>query len=125
MIPIDQTIFGKTGNCFPACVASILQLKLSEVPDWCTTEGDNWFLAFRKWCQETRGLYPVMLLLDEKTSVKDLFPGFTLIGGNGPRGLKHEVIYLHGKLFHDPHPSRAGLETIEDMILFVSFNPLW
>jgi len=125
MIRVDQTILGETGNCFPACVASVLELDLSEVPNWCSIDGDRWFLAFRDWCWENKGLFPVLLLLNLATDVEDVFPGFTLVGGDGPRGFKHEVIFLNGKLFHDPHPSRAGLETVEDMIVFARFNPLW
>jgi len=35
MIPVYQTIFTKgEGNCFPAAIASILELSLDEVPNW-------------------------------------------------------------------------------------------
>lgn len=34
MIPVDQTTYGHTdGNCFSACVASILEIPIEEVPN--------------------------------------------------------------------------------------------
>jgi len=31
---IDQTTFGEEGNCFAACVATVLGMRLEEVPDF-------------------------------------------------------------------------------------------
>ena len=40
MILVKQTKFGKgEGNCFPACLASVLELSLEEVPE---IRGENW-----------------------------------------------------------------------------------
>ena len=47
MKPVKQTRTGSNGNCFQACVASVLELPLEAVPDFCN--GADWFLEFSKW----------------------------------------------------------------------------
>jgi hypothetical protein len=44
----------------------------------------------------------------------DVPRGFAIGSGTSPRGHHHAVIVLDGKLWHDPHPSRAGIECIEE-----------
>lgn len=38
--------------------------------------------------------------------------GYAIACGKSVRGLDHAVIVLDGELWHDPHPSRAGLTSI-------------
>jgi hypothetical protein len=35
---------------------------------------------------------------------------YHVISGPGPRGCHHSVVGLNGKMVHDPHPDRTGLE---------------
>lgn len=43
MQPVKQTINGIGGNCFPACIASILELSLDDVPHFFRgSAGGNW-----------------------------------------------------------------------------------
>jgi hypothetical protein len=46
--------------------------------------------------------------------LKDHPNEFYLASGTSPRGVSHVVIYQNGKMYHDPHPSQAGLK--EDSI---------
>lgn len=46
--------------------------------------------------------------------------GHVIVSGTSPRKWVldgHAVIYFHGKLFHDPHPSRAGLVDVKSWFL--------
>jgi hypothetical protein len=43
----------------------------------------------------------------------DVPRGFAIGSGTSPRGHHHAVIVLDGKLWHDPHPSRAGIPEFE------------
>ena len=53
MIKIWQTQFGDgNGNCFQACVASILELTLNEVPHFCRDYGKDWVWQTGKWLQK-------------------------------------------------------------------------
>lgn len=40
--------------------------------------------------------------------------GFAIGSGTSPRGFHHAVIVLNGAVWHDPHPSRAGIEAIAE-----------
>lgn len=43
MIPVYQTLFGKGGDCFRACVASILEVKIESLPNFCSWNEETWF----------------------------------------------------------------------------------
>lgn len=115
MIPVDQDKFGMPhGNCMAACVASVLELPLAEVPNFVEF-GEEWwaklveFLASRScavvWCRrEAHACQQI-----------DLHPivsagHFLIVSGPSPRGdFLHCVIEHRGAIVHDPHPSRAGI----------------
>jgi histidinol-phosphate phosphatase family protein len=117
MKPIDQTKFGMPeGNCFSACIASILHVQLSDVPAFCKYE--DWWERFTVWLKE-RGLWAVPLKYNEE------FPpaGFHILSGKSPRGdFQHSVVALGNDIVHDPHPSRVGIETRVDQILIIPID---
>lgn len=51
MIPTLQTNAGGRGNCMAACLASILEIPIEEVPDYRAVEsaGGSWMNAFNTW----------------------------------------------------------------------------
>lgn len=106
MTPADQTLFrerGETGNCMQACLATILGLPLHEVPHFALF-GRNWTNAFTDWC-DAKGL-------DWSGDTPENRPKELCIAmGTSPRDPKgqHAVVYHHGRMVFDPHPSRAGL----------------
>ena len=66
MKPVDQTRFGSPdGNCFAACVASLLEIPLEEAPNLMNL--DEWYRAFEVWLRP-RGLYPVGFSCDNESS---------------------------------------------------------
>ena len=105
MKPVDQDKFGKPdGNCFSACVASILELPLSEVPAF-GHKNKNWWDDFRRWCHK-RELEPLIVTFPEEAELPECY----YIGsGQGKRGLLHSTVWYGDRLIHDPHPSRSGL----------------
>lgn len=121
MKPVDQTRFGvPEGNCFAACVASLLELPLEQVPHF-PDHGADWYSAFRDWLRARR-LYPVCF---EVKRPEDGRPdGMHILSGKSPRGeFLHSVVAKGAYIVHDPHPSRAGIRTEEDAILLVPFDP--
>lgn len=115
--PVDQTSFGdgaggaEPGNCFAACVASLLDLPIAAVPNFATELA--WFQALAKWSW-TRGLWPFRLLVSPHL-IEATPPSLCYIAsGPGPRGFRHAVVMRDGALVHDPHPSRAGLASEPD-----------
>lgn len=128
MKPVDQTTFGEEGNCFAACVASILELPIEEVPNFCVAyPHDTWFEEFNRWL-EPRGLACVSMQADvvDVEAFCASAPRIPLIvDGRSPRGRRHGVVYVDGKLAHDPHPSRDGIieNTIRKFWLLLSEVP--
>jgi len=115
--PLDQTIFGvvtpedgkRPGNCWQACVASLLDLPLDQVPHFIEVSPRTWERHTRRFVFEHTGL-DLGCFLPEFPLTE---PGQYVIGsGPSPRGdFLHAVILdgATGALAHDPHPSRAGL----------------
>lgn len=115
MKPVDQDEFwspdGKRGNCQQAAVASILGLRLAEVPNFHDCPEGFWdgYHAFL----ESRGF------IDIELPVNHCPDCYYLAYGKSPRGVAHAVVYRDGKLAHDPHFSRAGIAEVEEVHLIV------
>jgi hypothetical protein len=114
MKPVDQTIFGAPhGNCFAACVASILELPLEDVPNF-VLEGEGWWNAAKAWLHE-RG-YALLWVKHDAVACGYVDPNplidaghYIITTGQSPRGeFLHCVIEHRGRIVHDPHPSRDG-----------------
>lgn len=119
MTPVDQTYDMELGNCLQACVATILDLKIDDVPNFMKTHGPRWFVELRAWLDK-RGKYAVYVST-LNSLVSHVYPHeLHWIGvGDGPRGVRHAVVCLHNQVVHDPHPSREGLAEIEDALIIV------
>lgn len=107
MKPCLQTSFGdKQGNCFSACIASLLELAIEDVPNFCVDYGeDDWQNEAEKWLGK-RGLALVSVQINEEVPAWDFY---WMAGGKSGRGIYHAVIYRAGELVHDPHPSGCGI----------------
>jgi hypothetical protein len=116
---VDQTKFGvREGNCFAACVASLLDLTIVDVPHLMAEE--RWFEASLDWL-EPRGFWAICLRTQERDQ-RETIRGLYVLSGRSPRGdFLHSVVARGDTIEHDPHPSRAGLLTRDDAILIVPF----
>lgn len=115
MIPVDQDVFGEEkGNCWSACIASILELKLKEVPNFCGGQDHNFKpCSPDDWAKETgiwlekRGYVGAFFL------APDIYrpDSFHILSGKSPRGeWEHAVVALGNALVHDPHFSKNYLD---------------
>ena len=120
MIPVQQTVLkhdpdnGQHGDCFRACVCSLLELSIGEVPHFTLLPDDIWWDGFVSYMRG-RG-YDVHwgkygLCIEPKDITE-----FYIITGTSPRGVHHAVIYSDGKLVHDPHPDGSGVVDIVNYI---------
>jgi hypothetical protein len=122
MIRVDQTTFGfPGGNCFSACVASLLEIQLDSVPYFMAD--DEWFQRFSDWLAP-QGLWPVCFKLDGAWRPD----GLHILSGKSPREPEnpdalHSVVARHDHIVHDPHPSRGGLLRRDDIVLLVPLDP--
>lgn len=135
MIPVDQAFLTERdgfGDCWRACVASILELPRSDVPTWreVTDSSEQW-AATRSWLQP-RG-WDLIYLHPWLPRPEDHPQRYVIVCGTSPREVAHavvgdmavpiverrddlasdhygrEITRNHIHIAHDPHPSRAGL----------------
>lgn len=127
MKPVDQTIFGdKKGNCFAACIATILEVPLESLPNFAVEfTGDDWAERMAEWLMEHLGVSVINVEVKDEASCLRCLNGVEhVVGGKSPRGdFGHCVVAVGGKVVHDPHPSRAGLLEVWDYTLFVAPHP--
>lgn len=127
MRPVDQTKFGPVeGNCFSACVASILEISIDDVPQFMV---GVWLDNLRDWCaaRGLRATYWPSRGWAEANGEKFLGvpTGYSIMTGESPRhpGVFHSVVALDGAMVHDPNPSRAGVLHDVDCHDFVTLEP--
>ena len=140
MTPVDQTIFGVgEGNCFSACIASLLNCPIEDVPNLNTealdADGSHWMDRWKRWL-ETRGKGMVYIAHDGRWPHMSLPAGqHVILSGRSPRestvDLFHAVIARVNawqdkeafawdlEIVHDPYPTRDGIEKITSMIFLV------
>ena len=119
MIPVYQTMTvgnDGCGNCFAACVASILELPLRAVCQ--ALPGDKAFWGpWREWLAD-RGLQ----IQEYRGEISP--KGWAIASGPGgrvyPEGhdlagapILHSAVAFNGEVLHDPFPGGKGLEAIE------------
>jgi len=104
MKKVFQTKFGyPNGNCHAACLASIFELNIDDIPDF--GKRSNWYDNFIKWCVEALDLYPI----DIDINKSDIEPrGYYIVNGKSLNGdFRHSVVAKDGEIIHDPHPEGA------------------
>jgi hypothetical protein len=135
MKPVDQTLFGPrkngaVGNCVSACIASLLELPIADVPYFMGTDADPddfWKKRVNLWLGP-RGLSLVHVKVSRTFSQWP--PGLFILMGRSPRGL-HAVVAKGGEMrasslriiAHDPHPSRTGLKSVDGFAVLVPLDP--
>jgi hypothetical protein len=108
MTPVHQTVLNSTrGNCFSACVASLLNVPCDDVPiihDY----GDGWFSQFNGWMRERHG--KALLMVRHRDDAFWLPDGVPFIASvDSPRGGWRHAVVVEFKagvpvVLHDPHP---------------------
>lgn len=105
----DQDVFhdaehGVFGNCFATCLRCILELN-GPIENFCAH--DDWFIRVEHFLRGYGFAYVPIEISTDSYLWKIL--GYHVIGGDGPRGIRHAVVGFQGKIAWDPHPSRKGL----------------
>lgn len=134
--PVFQTIFGngigtEAGNCMPACLASILEIPLDDIPHFAGNhyEPRDFHKAVDEWLRSI-GYRPIRMYVENIEECALYIEGwsdeFVLLSGDSPRGdWAHIVVGKvsdHGYSFdvvHDPHPSGSGLASDPKWVTFI------
>ena len=122
MIGKKQTMLyeeGRLGNCFPACIASILECEIEDIPDFIHLESfHDWLSTLNDWLVGMGLIYVEFVTKDNpeeffkgyKTKVHHILAGCTeRTDMDSEFPVTHAVVALNGKMVFDPHPSNAGL----------------
>lgn len=97
MKPVTQSRVGENGRCFPACLASILEIPEKQVPDFPKSD-DEFYAAVDRFLDPYNLQY-------RQVPITDATPmGWHTIEGISPRGGQHAIVGFNGKPVHDPHP---------------------
>jgi hypothetical protein len=140
MTPVDQDRFtpvdlSDNGNCLSACLASIMDLPLSEVPHFAGM-GDKWFEPFMQFLSKHQYTFRGMYFFtssnpevrkpgtwEQLTAACPGVDGYFVCGGTSHRehvANGHAVVYnSQGVMVHDPHPNRNGLKELQDAYMIV------
>lgn len=113
MIPVMQTRYDEHGNCFESCIASLLHLKLEEVPNLAAYEENGlWLNKLNEWLSK-KGLvyFELELPITEKKLFFKNYDFYYIQIGKTTRSknILHAVIGRKGKIVHDPFPKSPGL----------------
>mgnify|MGYP001592315282 FL=1 len=121
MIKINQTRFGgsdspisEQGNCFQACLASILEIPLEDAFDCCPfdtptdekrLERHPWWVAFNEWLSQF-GLGSIWLEFKPTPPTITQLLGYHLaeVKSHTLKSGNHCVVIHDGELVHDPNP---------------------
>ena len=115
MKPVKQTILSDPpndirGNCFSACLASLLDLSIEDVPYFAIL-GEGWFAVFLDFLTANGYVFEGTPNFGDWVKTYEGIDGFFIVGGESPRGIRngHSVIYKDGNPYFDPHPSNDFL----------------
>ena len=91
---------GNLSDCFPACIASILEEELENIPYVPLSVGDDWYVL-TKYVLSQVGIY--LIPIGQDIEIKT--PCIRLIGYNNPdfnMMVSHAVIGTSDSIIHDP-----------------------
>ncbi|MEV6833492.1 hypothetical protein AB0N17_03005 [Streptomyces sp. NPDC051133] len=111
MKPVTQSILhgdpsGRPGDCLRAAVASLLELPLLAVPHF--VEYEDWEERLAEFCRAHR-YQPILRSPDADVP-------YGMAWGPSERGVRHAVVWIDGAIAWDPHPTRAGLLRVTQLI---------
>ena len=115
MIQIDQTtVDGNDGDCMRAVAASLLDLKVEQVPNFILFEQDRWWSVFYYFMYSMGWEYTGFnsnkrrFFLKKEDSIDGLF--YASVPSATFPGKTHAVIIdLKGVVVHDPNPNKKWL----------------
>jgi hypothetical protein len=111
-----------------ACLASILELPIEAVPNFCESGSDDsdYWNACRAWLRQF-GLGIITLTFTDAAQWRQLrLDGYHIVSGPSPRleGMHHATVWHKGKMVHDPHPDQTGIVKPEALDMLYLLDPI-
>lgn len=120
MVPAYQTQQGRRGNCFAACLASIMEMPLKGDLDFACADYPNWL-----WIKHTAKVLAtynyyfghIELSITDTMYGRGIDIGAGICIAHGPSGdasrpWRHATVYQHKRLAHDPMPWGTGIKYV-------------
>lgn len=120
---VNQTEYGKRGNCMAAALATVLRVPLETMPNLIpeveSEEQYNSVAFVDEHYDRIDMLVAGMGLEIVHAPYTEAFNNsmkaqkshvYYIVSGQSTRGLKHAVVYHNGFLYHDPHEQKAFLK---------------
>lgn len=129
MKPVMQKVYNsQRGDCFSACVASILELQLDDVPNFHDFDDKDFSDALDEWFNDRGMVYLEFDLTigDATEFISQLDMVYTIGTIRSPRAraIRHAVVCKGGKIIHDPHPNQDGYNCELELLGFIlPMNP--
>jgi hypothetical protein len=122
--PVKQTKIyegpGTCGNCLTACVSSLLEIPIEQIPNF-VEDREDWQTYLNEFLEPYNMVYvevPVSAIENQDLGYH-LICGFTVRSDVVP----HAVVAFNRKYYHDPHPSNAGLKNFQSYGIFCVLDP--
>jgi hypothetical protein len=118
--PILQTKFNKNGNCLPACISTLFEININDVPYFGEKE-ESWVVEFSRWLNEKSNKYAMLCKLGNMKDVS-IFNNsmlITIINSNNPEVERHAVISVKDRIIFDPMTGEV------EKIMKKEFNPTY
>lgn len=94
-------------ECYATCIAAITHIPVEELPR-CPENADDDGVRMEYYSRLNAALLERGWTMTRHWG-KGFPLGYAIGSGESPRGISHAVIVKDGQLWHDPHPSRAGV----------------
>ncbi len=127
MKKVYQSKFGIEGNCFAACIASILETELDSIP-FLSDFDDNWkdyLNALNTILKSRFNLFIDYTTYDYwETRFKDNFKdSFYIVSGDSNQdGFEHAVIFKNGELQHNPNSKGTEMIRATTCYFFIQIH---
>lgn len=110
-----------------ACVCSILELPINEVPNFMEN-GYHYYDEMINDFMDSKGLVSIEFSVEKESDLdvwhNKLADSYYIAVGKSPRAdINHAVVYYGNKMVHDPHKDRAGIENILYVSLILKKDP--
>ena len=125
MKKLNQTKYGEEGNCFAACIASLFEVEIADIP--FLAEYKNWDEYLNVLNSILRNKFEVILLHGEFKDWEDYLKenyidSYYIVSGDSNKGLEHAVIYKNGELFHNPNNLGTEIINIKHVYVFLKLH---
>ena len=133
MIPVDQEIMHdpdnkQYGDCWKACVASVLELSLKDVPHFTDNFEEHSHDPIKEYLRfmVKHGFLVMSIqmpvgkngLVSHPVLTDDEHPYYFIIGKSPRCSDDHICVGYQQGLVHDPHPDKVGLDSISVFEIF-------